>query len=812
MRNALLLLVVLTPFIFVYSQGRQGGEGFAGGTVEGRVLVANSNEKVEYANVVVLSSVDSSVLTGTVTDADGKFNIERLRPGKYFVDIRFIGFKDRHFNIEINRNNLNINLGDIFIEPVAINLENVIVEDERSPVSYQLDKKVIDVDQMQTVVSGNAADVLENVPSVTVDIEGNVSLRGSGNFTVLIDGRPSIMDAQDVLQQTAASSIKSIEIITNPSAKYNPEGTAGIINIILKKNQNLGLSGVVNANAGLNDKYGGDFLFEYKAKDVNTTFGIDYNKRIFPGDGIAEQRFILNNNTSFLNSTNDMNWGRTSFGLRGGIDFLFSEKDVLSLGGRYGDRKNKQNSFQNFVEWSQQFPAELRYTSIGERMRSGDHFVLNMNYFHKFDQNGHELKGEIVYGHNNSDESTLTSELNGNTQVSGKETTEIGPSSEIEGKIDYTLTLGENRKFEAGAQGEADISEEATSLLEYNVQTGIYEVQSLYNNTTKYNRSELALYSIYADQFGKLGIQGGIRGEYTFRTIEVERQNQKFDINRWDIFPSLHSSFKFSEGRQLMASYTRRIERPRGWQLEPFETWMDANNVRQGNPDLQPEYIDSYEFGFQTFIGEIVFSNEIYYRVTHNKVERIRSVYTNDPDNSDITYNSVENVGKDYALGSEFMFVLDPLEMWNINLMGNLYNYKIEGVLYDESFSRESFTWNTRLNNVLKISQGTSLQFNLSYNSSSVSSQGKREGFFSTDAAFKQELFNRKLSLTIQVRDIFSTAKYESTTQGPDFYSYNQFTRESPMVMLNLRYNFNNFKQDSDRQRPDGETDNGEEF
>lgn len=261
-----------------------------------------------------------------------------------------------------------------------------------------------------------------------------------------------------------------------------------------------------------------------------------------------------------------------------------------------------------------------------------------------------------------------------------------------------------------------------------------------------------------------------------------------------------------------MASYTRRIERPRGWQLEPFETWMDANNVRQGNPDLQPEYIDSYELGFQTFIGEIVFSNEIYYRVTHNKVERIRSVYTNDPDNSDITYNSVENVGKDYALGSEFMFVLDPLEMWNINLMGNLYNYKIEGVLYDESFSRESFTWNTRLNNVLKISQGTSLQFNLSYNSSSVSSQGKREGFFSTDAAFKQELFNRKLSLTIQVRDIFSTAKYESTTQGPDFYSYNQFTRESPMVMLNLRYNFNNFKQDSDRQRPDGETDNGEEF
>src|SRR3972149_6627190 len=559
-----ILLLSLSITLITLPQERQGRGNFTGGTITGKVLDSLSHEPIEYANVVIISTRDSSVITGAVTNKEGIFNNTGVRPGKLIAEVRFIGYYDKRFEIGLKPGSMSVDFEEIFLNPAAINLDDVVVEGERSPVSYQIDKKVIDVSQMPIVISGNAADVLENVPSVTVDIEGNVSLRGSSNFTVLIDGRPSILDAQDVLQQIPASTIDNIELITNPSAKYDPEGTAGIINIILKKNQNLGLSGVVNANAGLNDKYGGDFLFEYKAKNFNTTFGIDYNKRIFPGDGIAEQRFILNNNTSFLNSINDMNWGRTSFGLRGGIDFLFSENNVLSLGARYGDRKNKQNSFQNFVEWSQQFPAELRYTSIGERVRSGDHFVLNMNYFHKFDQNGHELKGEIVYGHNNSDESTLTSELNGNTQVSGKETTEIGPSSEIEGKIDYTLTLGENRKFEAGAQGEADISEEATSLLEYNVQTGIYEVQSLYNNTTKYNRSELALYSIYADQFGKLGIQGGIRGEYTFRTIEVERRNQKFDINRWDIFPSLHSSFKFSEGRQLMASYTRRIERPRG--------------------------------------------------------------------------------------------------------------------------------------------------------------------------------------------------------------------------------------------------------
>lgn len=807
-----ILFVGIASFLFLYSQVRPTSDRFRGGTITGRVYDSGSNEKIEYANVVVLSAKDSSLVTGAVTDPEGIFTIERIPPGKYYVDIEFIGFTDKSFDVEISTNKSKVDLGEIYLEPAAVNLNDVFVEGERSPVSYQLDKKVIDVDQMPTVISGNAADVLENVPSVTVDIEGNVSLRGSENFTVLIDGRPSILDAQDALQQISASSIKSIEIITNPSAKYDPEGTAGIINIILKKNKNLGLSGIVNANAGLNDKYGGDFLFEYKASSLNTIFGIDYNKRIVPGDGIAEQRFVNNNNTSFLNSTNDMDWGRMSFGLRGGLEFILSDYDVLSVGARYGNRSHQRNSFQNYVEWSEQSPQKLFYINIGDRERSGDHYDLDMGYYHKFNNDGHELKVELNYGYNNSDESTLNSEIRNGIQTGGKETTEVGPSREIEGNLDYTLPLAENRKFEAGAQGETDISEDGTSLLEYNIQTGLYEVQPRFNNTTKYNRSELAIYSIYADQIDNLSLQGGIRGEFTYRTVEVARQNQEFNIDRWDFFPSLHSSYKFSEEQQLMASYTRRIERPRGWQLEPFETWMDANNVRRGNPNLQPEYIDSYEFGFQTLIGNIVFTNEIYYRMTRNKVERVRSVYGDDPNDSDITLNSVENVGKDYAVGSDFMFTLDPFDMWNINLMGDIYNYKVEGVLHNESFARESFTWNARFNNVIKLGQSTSLQFNLRYNSPSVSSQREREGYFTSDAAFKQNLFNRKLSLTIQVRDLFSTAKYESTTQGPDFYSYNYFTRESPRIMLNLRYNFNNFKQERNGQGQNGEFDNGDEF
>lgn len=802
-----LRFIIFTIFVLTINIFPQRGMGSRGGTITGKVFDKSSSYAIEYANIVVLSKADSSVITGTVSDADGNFSISRVPFGNYFVDVRFIGFTDQRFDVTISREKLNVDLGEIYLEPAALNLDDIVVEGERSPVTYQLDKKVIDVSQMQTAVTGNAADVLENVPSVSVDIEGNVSLRGSGNFTVLIDGRPSIMGAQDILQQIPASSIKSIEIITNPSAKYDPEGTAGIINIILKKNENLGMSGIMNANAGLNDKYGGDFIFEYKTEFINTTFGIDYNRRFFPGDSRSEQRFIRNNNSTFINSNGTREWGRIAWGLRGGIEFLLSENDILGFGVRYADRDHGGTSFQNFTQWSDQNPDPFFYTSVSDRSRMGEHYHVNMNYFRKFNPNGHQLQLKIDYGNDDSDESSITSEFNNGIQIGGRKTTEAGPSYEIEGELDYTLPLGEFRKFEAGVQGEIDVSEESTSFSEYDPDLGTFVLQDQFINNTNYDRRELALYSIYADQFGSLGLQAGVRGEYTYRTIELVKTNQKFNIDEWDFFPSIHASYEFAKGQQLMASYTRRIDRPRGWQLEPFLTWMDANNVRRGNPALKPEYIDSYELGAQTFISNAVLSAEVYYRVKHNKVEQVQSVY-----DIDVNLHTIENIGKDYSLGSELMLVLDPLDFWNVNLMGNLYNYRIEGVLYNEPFSRESFNWSSRLNNIFKIGASTTFQFNMMYNSPSVSSQGKREGFFTTHAAIKQDFFDRKLSLTVQVRDIFSTAKFESTSQGLDFYRYNFFNRESPMVMLNIRYNFNNFKQ-KEIERPNGDFNGeGEEF
>jgi outer membrane receptor protein involved in Fe transport len=256
-----------------------------------------------------------------------------------------------------------------------------------------------------------------------------------------------------------------------------------------------------------------------------------------------------------------------------------------------------------------------------------------------------------------------------------------------------------------------------------------------------------------------------------------------------------------------MASYTRRIQRPRGWQLEPFYTWMNANNVRIGNPGLLSELIDSYEAGIQSFIGNVNFSFELYHRVTNNKIDRVRSVYY-----VNVNLDSAVNIGKDFSTGGEMMIIFDPVKFWNINLMANFYDYRIEGVIFDEPFERKSFNWSMRMNNMFKVGPNTQIQYNINYNSPGVSSQGTWEGFLTSDVSLRQDFFDKALSLTLQVRDLFRTAKHEFTSSGPDFSSYNYFESESPMVMLNARFNFNNFKAKRDRGDMENMNDSEDEF
>jgi len=750
---------------------------------------------MEYANVVLLESVDSSLVTGVVTGPDGSFLLEDIDAGNYILEVRFLGYLSKRIALTLDQTSGNTDVGEVTIHPSEVVLDDVLVEGERSSVTYELDRKVLNVDRLPIAASGTAVDALEHLPSVTVDIAGNVSLRGSQSFTVLIDGRPTVLESQDALQQIPASAIENIEVITNPSARYDPEGAAGIINVVLKKERNTGLSGIANATAGFEGQYGGDLLLDYRKDPIGLTFGIDHNTRIFPGSTTEQRVTTLGDTVSFYDAAGFGENRRISSGVRAGVEMRLGTSDLLNLSARFGERSNEGSSTINYSEWSDIDPAPMMFRNENSNDRAGKHSSLATSYLHTFSTEGQELSSDISYSYRDSEDFDLTELYSGTMLESGIRSTEFGPSSEVRGRLDYTMPLGEHSRFETGYEGEFDDDEEGNGLYTLGSLGSAYVLQPEFSHDTRSRKSEHAVYTTFADFRGALGIQGGLRAEYTYRNIDVRDLGEQFTIDRIDYFPTVHVSYKFSAAQQLMASYTRRIERPRGSNLEPFITWTDANNIRRGNPSLQPEFFDSYELGFQTLAGEVSITSELYYRMNSNKIERVRSAFADN-----ITLTTFENIGQDYSFGAEVLLNFELFSFWDVNLMGNAYHYRIEGVLFEEQFSRESFSWRGRINNVLKLSGSTQLQVNAGYQSPTVYSQGRKEEVFTTDLAVKQDLLAKTLSLTLVMRDFLGTYTEELYSEGLDQYSYYTATRKSPMVEFTVRFNFNNYQSEDDRK------------
>ncbi|RMH72909.1 MAG: TonB-dependent receptor [Gemmatimonadetes bacterium] len=802
---ALLVLLLIATTVKAQPPHGMRGERPQGGIIMGTVVDSETQQPLEYANLFLYTQADSTYITGGVTQADGTFRLMPVKPGTYYLQISFMGFETITIpNIEIafERGKLRRNVGEIRLHPLPVALEGVEVSGERAKIEYQIDKKVIKVSEFYTATSGSAVDVLENVPSVKVDIEGNVSLRGSENFTVLIDGRPSILDPSDALQQIPAGTIENIEIITNPSAKYNPEGTAGIINVITKKKKSSGVSGRVNLNGGWDEKYGGDVLLNYQTPKLTFNVGVDYNRRLFPGSTERENRTTGNDTTAYVRSHGDTEWERERSGIRTGISINLTPQNTVSLSGRWGDRHFQRSANTTIEEWREPGDARATYTDQSDTKRGGPFYALNLTFQHKFEKKGHELNLQTDYSHRESEEESVNALFDTHlNRIEGQVTEEEGPADRVECKLDYALPLRENEKFEAGLQARLGQSEDGTRFSEYNPLSGQYEIQPEYDHTTLYTRNVYSLYSLYANEQGNLGYQFGLRAEYTDRVTEIENETEEYRLDQWDVFPSVHFSYTLGNRQKWMASYTRRIEHPRGWYLEPFLTWSDAYNVRSGNPALKPEYIDSYEIGYQQSLEKHSISVDGYYRVTHNKIERIRTVYADN-----ILLHLPENVGKDYALGVEIMLDLNPVKWWNINLMGDIYEYRVEGDFEGQEFSRKSSNWSSRFNNTFKFGS-TRLQLNGMYNSPATSSQGEREGFFMANAAIRQNLRGNNITATLQIRDIFDTGTFETTAESTNFYSYSKFTHDSPTIMFTLTYNFNNYR--PDRRDRNGNGENG---
>lgn len=780
------------------------------GKIEGKVIDKAENIPVEYANIMIMNPDDSSMVTGGLTDLDGRFMIRDIPVGDYYIVVNFIGYEKKVIpGISLTRQNHTINLGDIDLNMSAYQLDGAEVSAKKMAVEYRLDRKVVNVGTDLDAAGSSAVDVLEKVPSIRVDLGGEVSLRGSSNFTVLIDGKPSVLQGSEALQQIPASTIENIEIITNPSVKYDPDGTAGIINIKLKKNRLDGLAGVVNASVGTRDKYASDLYLNYKTGKFSIYGGFDWNDRVFPNEEIENRETYSNDTTFYQNSTGTGGWLRNGVRLKGGVDFTPNDHTTWSLGGEYGDFGFGMDDYQHVEQYSA--PAnesETRYYINDDKRRFKRNFYsLNGSFKRDFAGENHNL---IVYGFYSNrdgwerqDRREYNTDANWNSIDSDPfllRTDESGPSENVRAEIDYTRPMGEKGRFETGYHFRHGVDFEDYTLETFDYDASAWIIDDDYTRNTIFERNIHAIYGSYSNQFKTIEYQLGLRGEYTYRNIEISNTGESSLIDRFDYFPSLHVSNRFNDKNQVMASYSRRIERPRGWYLEPYVTFVDENTRRVGNPDLLPEYTDSYEIGYLRTLEAGNASFDVYYRRTDNKITTISYI---EPETG-LLYNQFQNLNNDQAFGVEGSLMYDLTKWFNLNVSGTYYNYQLDDKTDETGGTLSSNNWDVRMMGAFKMAKNTRLQLSLTYESPTVEAQGREEENYWADVTIRQDFFNKNFNITLRVRDVFMTRQERSTRYGEDFYISQIRNPEAPMAILTLSYRLNNFKPKTEKRGDEG--------
>ncbi len=773
------------------------------GKITGKIIEETDKTPLAFANIYLYKMKDTTLVGGALSDRNGKFVIDKLPFGKFLLEIKFIGYKKMKIkNITISPRKRNINLGDLTLALTSVTSEGVVVTAEKPRIEYKLDKKIVNVSTDIISSGGTAVEALENVPSINVDIEGNVTLRGSSSFIVYIDGRPSVLQGTDALEQIPAESIDNIEIITNPSAKYDPDGVAGIINVVLKKNFLIGINGLANITVGTHDKYKSGLTLGYTSSKLNLTAGFNYNKSRYYGDGNSLKQYFLGDTTENISSTRDGHRQHDGYSIKFGGGYKFTDMTSINVNTRIGSMNFERVADSKLKTWDDpDFLTEL-FVDNNTNSHNSDYYSISTDLIHKFNNDGHQLSalfyvsnskngGSDVQNHFSTDENWIKD----NNIIQKIQTDESEKENNYRIKVDYTLPISRYQKFEAGYQSRLWRQEDIFALFQDT--SGVQFQNNLYSSLVNFNRDVHSLYTMYSGSFWDFYYQLGLRAEYTHREIKLNKNNDIFSINRWDYFPTVHLSKQITTEHQLMASYSRRIHRPRERDLDPNPSWRDQYTYRVGNPDLQPEYTDSYEFGYEFSFGRSFISIESYYKTTKNIINRVQSLQ----EDGKLLFTSA-NMNKDKSMGVELVLNYEPAKWLKFYLGGNYYHYQLLGSLFEQDIDKSSTLYDFRLNSTVYLGQNSAVQLNGFYRGPSITSQGSREEFFMFSAALRQYFFDKKLSLSLQARNLFNMMKREFTSTGNGFYTYDFMELESPIIMLTLTYKINNFR----KQRQDNNT------
>lgn len=793
-----------------------GYTGWAQGTVKGKILDRQKSEPLGFVNIKVTEQGSDKFAGGGITDAGGNFNVSGLKDGKYTLSLTFMGYKDVTRQFEITPAKREVQFKLLYMAEDAKQLKEVTVTGQRATMKLEVDRKSFDVGQLISNAGQAASDVLDNIPSIEVDNDGNVSLRGNSSVEVWINGKASGLTSDNraqILQQLPAESIERIEVIDNPSAKFSAEGSAGIINIVLKKDRKAGYYGSVQAGGDTRGGANTSFNINYNSRLIDTYLNMGYRHRANTGHMESQQT----SNAYKQTYDSDSKQRGNNFFTRAGVTLHATTKDDFSLSGMLMHGGGNSHSYTPYIytavanDLNNYQLDRLNRSRTGMDMRYGE-----FNYRHSFNDKHFidftaDLSSWKMNGDNWYQDSTVVVGIDDVTYSYQYRPQHIN-NHRKELKLEYENQVTKNFKIEAGYNG--NFSRENTPQESYMDNTSFDGTNAsedkLFFNRFIYKQDLHAFYTTLSYKFGALSLMGGLRGEYwrvntESYTWEQEHdaslREQPFKKDYFQLFPSVFMSWQMTETQQLQLNYTRRLRRPWGGQLNSFRDTRDATTVSFGNPYLTPEFSNSFSLNYLKQWNDHSLLVSAYYRPTTDVIQRIS--YKNQEDG--LFYQTSMNVAKSVSTGLEMTVKNKLWRILDLTTSANAYYYRLNGFSYDidgqtvTGNSDHNFTWNARMTASLMLPYDISIQTTGRYTARQVITQGYRKANYSIDFGARKNFFNKLFTLSVNCRDLLDSRRFETFTSGPNFTRHQINRRGGRRVSMTLTWNFGNMKQ---KKRP----------
>jgi ferric enterobactin receptor len=781
--------------------------------ISGKVADSKSNYAIEYASVALFKTTDSALVAGTITKANGEFEFANIIPGSYRLKIVFLGYDTKYLKNIIVSSTHNSNIGTVLLNPSGKMMTEVAVSGKKLTALNKIDKQSYKAGQFESAKGGSAIDVLKNLPSVSVNEAGDISVRGSSGFLVLVNGKPVLADAQTVLSQLPANAVDNIELITAPSAKYDPDGRGGIINIVTKKGTTNGLALVTNAQGGLPTttsynninnpvRFGGDATLNYKSTKWDISAGGNYNRNDNSGyrEGDVYTKNFSNNTITRFPSNGERSFKRYNYAGRASASYAADANNTLQaglyVGKRYQTRRADllyNNTTSNLS--NNALIKSTTYYNSNLQTKEGTFALGNLDYTHTF-TNKSTLVAGLLYEHDNLYGGTQNRNLkypNTKDTIQYVNNPYKRPINAYRFKLDHTINIGKG-KLESGYQLRYDTQD---GTFDYFVtpatsQTDIAKFRGSIHAENQIN----SLYSQYSGKIARLEYSGGLRYEYAARTVNLSYDANQHNLNLSNLFPSANLLYNINDGLKLKAGYSKRVQRTTNLELNPIPEREHSETLEEGDPDLLPEFVDLAELGLIHNFTKGSFFGTFYYQHIQNPIQRLNSVY------ADTILNRVyTNAGTAKLFGLEAGTNISPLKWWTIYLGVNLYNYKIQGNIAilntPVTISNTNWAYAINGNTGFQLSKTWGLQFSANYLSKRPTAQGEDGSFFTPNTSIKKTFMNGRLSASLLWQNMnmgfVGANKQRITTSGTNFYTTTNYISETDVFLITLSFNLNKF-------------------